>query len=360
MAKSNYYGLILAGGRGTRFWPLSRKSRAKQVLPFFGGRSLIQQTVDRLKPVLPPERMWILTNEALRSEIVRQLPEVPPRQILAEPAQRNTAPAIGLAAQVLYGLDREAVMGVFPSDHIVLRPARFLRFIRAAYHAGAEGRLAVLGLQPRWPETGYGYIEFPKGVRAGSLTVHAVKGFREKPDLKTAKRFVAAGNYCWNAGMFFWRAATMLDELRQHLPRTASLLSGLPLFTDRDFFPRLADVFPRCENISIDYAVMEKSKNVAGLACDDVGWNDVGSWNAVYDLEKHDAGDNAARGHAIFAQESTGNYVNAERKLVALVGVKDLVVVDTPDALLICNRHEAQKVAELVKLLEEEKLDGLL
>src|SRR6185503_11439197 len=150
---SHYYGLILAGGRGTRFWPRSRKTHSKQVLNVVGERTLIQATVDRLRPLVPPERIWILTNDHLRDEIVRQLPEVPPRQILAEPAQRNTAPAIGLAAQILYGLDHEAVMGVFPSDHIVLRPARFLRFVRAAYHTGASGRLTVLGIQPRWAET---------------------------------------------------------------------------------------------------------------------------------------------------------------------------------------------------------------
>ncbi len=360
MAKSNYYGLILAGGRGTRFWPLSRKNRAKQVLPFFGGRSLIQQTVDRLKPVLPPERMWILTNDALRDEIIRQLPEVPPRQILAEPAQRNTAPAIGLAAQILYGLDHDAVMGVFPSDHIVLRPARFLRFVRAAYHTGASGRLTVLGIQPRWPETGYGYIEFPKNVRPGSLTAFPVQRFREKPELKAAKRYVAAGNYAWNGGMFFWRAATLLEELRKYLPKTASLLDSLPLFTDRQYMPRLADLFPRAENISIDFAVMEKSKIVSGLLCDDVGWNDVGSWNAVYELEKHDHAGNTVRGMAVFTEESGGNYVNAPGKLVAMVGVQDLVVVDTPDSLLICRRDQAQKVGDLVKLLEMEKLDDLL
>src|SRR5271165_7102485 len=165
---SHLYGLILAGGRGTRFWPRSRRANAKQVLKFFGDRSLIQQTVDRLRPVLPPDRIWILTNDHLRAEIVKQLPEVPKKQILAEPAQRNTAPAIGLAAHILQSIDPQAVMGVFPSDHVISKPARYLQFIRPALAAAARGKIVVLGIQARWPETGYGYIEFPKKVKAGS------------------------------------------------------------------------------------------------------------------------------------------------------------------------------------------------
>src|SRR6516165_1004164 len=176
------YGLILAGGRGTRFWPRSRRRSAKQVLRFFGERSLIQQTVDRLNPLIPPERIWVLTNEHLQREIASQLPEVPRRQIIAEPAQRNTAPAIGLAAHIIGSLDPDAVMGVFPADHIIQRPSRYVRLLRPAFRAAAQGRIAVLGIQPRWPETGYGYVEFPEGVEPGSVTPSKVLSFREKPD----------------------------------------------------------------------------------------------------------------------------------------------------------------------------------
>lgn len=359
MAKKNYYGLILAGGRGTRFWPLSRRARAKQVLRLFGERSLIQQTVDRLRPVLPPERLWILTSQPLRAEIVRQLPEVPPRQILAEPVARNTAPAIGLAAGILGSLDPDAVMGVFPSDHVIARPRRYQQFVRAAFRAAEQDRLVVLGIQPRWPETGYGYIEFPPGSTGGTLRPIPVLRFREKPNLETAREFVAAGRYYWNAGMFFWRASVILDALRRCLPKTATLLAGLPAFSHPRFRARWKEIFPRCENISIDYAVLEKAGNVVGFASDDFGWNDVGSWNAIYELCCAGPQANVAAADSL-VEASTGNYIHAPGKLVALLGVNDLVVVDTGDALLIADRHRAQQVGDLVKILEQRQRHELL
>jgi mannose-1-phosphate guanylyltransferase len=351
------YGLILAGGRGTRFWPRSRRSRAKQVLPFFGDRSLIQQTVDRLKPVLPPDRIWILTNDHLRAEIVRQLPEVPKNQILAEPAQRNTAPAIGLAAHILQSIDPQAVMGVFPADHVIGKPRDYVRLVKPAFKLAEAGKIAVLGIQPRWPETGYGYIEFPEHVEPN--TSADVRSFREKPDAKTAEQFLAAGNFYWNAGMFFWRTSVLLDALRQFLPNTASLIDSLPPFANRTFSSKLRTTFPKTENISIDYAVLERASNVSGIAAGDIGWNDVGSWNAVYELHKRDQNGNAVRADALI-ESSTGNYVDAPKKLIALLGVKDLIVVDTPDALLIADRHRAQQVGDLVKRLEKSSREDLL
>ena len=357
--KSTYYGLRLAGGRGTRFWPRSRRASSKQVLRFLGERSLIQQTVDRLRPLLPPERIWILTNDHLRAEIVSQLPEVPKAQILAEPAQRNTAPAIGLAAQILHGIDPESVMGVFPADHMISKPARYLRWVRPALQAAAAGKIAVLGTQPRWPETGYGYIQFPKGIAAGARDPLPVRKFKEKPNAKTAQRYLKAGNYYWNAGMFFWKTEVLLGALREFLPKTATLLASLPPFGHKRFSSKLSQTFPLCENISIDYAVLEKASGVVGFASDDFGWNDVGSWNAVYELLPHDADSNAVRGD-LLTHSSTGNYVDAPGKLVALLGVKDLIVVDTLDALLIADRSRAQEVGELVKQLERKKRDNLL
>ena len=355
----NYYGLILAGGRGTRFWPRSRRKNAKQVLSILGERSLIQSTVERLTPLIPPERLWVLTNEHLRDEIVRQLPSIPRRQILAEPVQRNTAPAIGLAAHILHSIDRDAVMGVFPSDHVIAKPRRYLQLARAAFRAAQSGKIAVLGIAPRWAETGYGYIEFPRGTRAGSLDSVRVLRFREKPDARTAAKYVAAKRFYWNAGMFFWRANVVLEALRRHLPKTATLLASLPGFADRQFAAKLSQTYQLCENISIDYAVLERADNVFGLACDEIGWNDVGSWNAVYELLPKDGGANATRSTVICA-DSRGNYIDAGKKLVALVGANNLIVVDTPDALLIADRERAQQVGDIVKLLEQNRREDLL
>jgi mannose-1-phosphate guanylyltransferase len=355
----HHYGLILAGGRGTRFWPRSRKRSAKQVLNVVGERSLIQATVDRLTPVIPPERLWVLTNDHLRDTIIRQLPEVPKQQILAEPMQRNTAPAIGLAAQILHSLDPQSVMGVFPSDHVIGKTPVYRAVLKAAFKGAAAGNLMVVGIQPRWPETGYGYVEFPKGVQSGASTSIPVRKFHEKPELPKAKRYVNAGNYYWNSGMFFWRTDVLLEQLRLHLPRTATLLASLPPFGARSFQAQLKQAFPLCDSISIDYAVLEKAGNVHGIAAGDFGWNDVGSWNAVYELLERDAQGNSIALESI-ALDSHNNFVDARGKLVALVGVRDLLVVDTPDALLVAHRDHAQRVGEIVKALEKRNRHDLL
>jgi mannose-1-phosphate guanylyltransferase len=359
MPSSHRYALIMAGGRGTRFWPRSRKRNAKQVLRFFGQSSLIQQTVDRLKAVVPPENVWVITNEYLQKEIRSQLPEVPKAQIIAEPAQRNTAPCIGLAAKILCELDPEAVLGVFPADHLIFKEARFRNFVKAAYKAAASHDVVVLGIQPQWAETGYGYIEFPQNVKPGAPEAQAVTSFREKPDGATAEEFVKAGNFFWNAGMFFWKASTVQDLMRRHLPKTATLLAGLPPLKSRSFGAKLAEIYPLCENISVDYGIMEKASSVAGIAIDDIGWNDVGSWEAVYNLAQKDKAQNAVRGGDLVVENSRGNYVDAA-KTVALVGVEDLVIVDTPDALLVAHRSKAQDVSKLVKTLEKQNREELL
>ncbi len=341
----------MAGGRGTRFWPRSRRARAKQVLRVLGERSLIQQTWDRLRPLLPSERFWVITNAALRDEIVRQLPEAPPGQIIAEPAARNTAPCIGLAARILLAQDPDAVMGVFPADHVITRPAVFRRLVRQAYRAALRDQLVVLGIRPRGPETGYGYIEFA-GAR--------VRRFHEKPDAATARRYVRSGQFYWNSGMFVWKAAVIDAALRRYLPRAAGALDRIP---DRPggvkFDTSLRTAYPRCDDISIDYAVMEKADNVAGIRCPEFGWNDVGSWNAVYQLLPHDRHGNVGRTQALF-HRSAGNYVDAPGKFVALVGVDDVMVVETDDALLVGRRDRAQEVSEVVQALQKQGLEDLL
>jgi len=361
---ANYYALILAGGRGTRFWPRSRKRHPKQVLSVTGGDTLIQETVSRLEKLIPPERVWILTNDYVRDEIVAQLPRVPAAQIISEPVARNTAPAIGLAAHILHSIDPDAVFGVFPADHVIGNPDHFVELLEPAFAAAEAGQICVLGVEPRWAETGYGYIEFPAGTARGTLEPVRVNTFQEKPKAEVAEAFLKAGRYSWNAGMFFWRAGTILQALRTYLPKTATILGSLPAFADPEFSERLAAAFPLCENISIDYGVMQNVvqaplPGVTGIACDDFGWNDVGSWEAVYQLLPKDTAENAVRSELI-AHQATGNYVDCGGKLVALIGVDNLIVVDTPDALLIVHRDRAQQVGDLVKQLDAARREELL
>ena len=359
MATRNHYGVILAGGRGTRFWPRSRRRSPKQLLSFLNTRSLLWNTVERLQPLVPPERIWVLTSDELRRQVMRELPEVPGRQVVAEPAARNTGPCIALAAQILAGLDPDAVLGIFPADHHVERPSRLRRVVRAAFKEAEKGSLVVVGINPRWPETGYGYVEFPKDATPGSLAPVPVLRFREKPDQSTAQEYVAARRFYWNSGMFFWRADVFLDAFRRHLPKTASLLARLPRFGARTFPRQLAELYPCAESISVDYAVLEKAAGVMGLAAEEFGWNDLGSWRAVYELLAAKPGANVTRTDALLIA-SQGAYVDAPGKLAVLLGCDNLVVVDTPDALLIADRARAQQVGDVVRVLEKLKRDDLL
>ncbi len=229
--------------------------------------------------------------------------------------------------------------------------------MKAALKGAAQGKIMVVGIEPRWPETGYGYVEFPRGSKTGELA--RVKKFHEKPELPKAKRYLAAGNYFWNSGMFFWRCDALLDELRKHLPKTATILASLPKYGSSRYAAALADSFPRCENISIDFAVLEKAKDVHGVPAADFGWNDVGSWNAVYELQDRDEDGNAILADSVVL-DSGDNFVDARGKMVALLGVKGLIIVDTPDALLVASRDRAQQVGDVVRALEKLKREDLL
>lgn len=368
MAKNpNFYPVILAGGRGTRFWPLSRKKQAKQLLALDGKQTMIQQTVARLLPLAPAQKFWVITNEDLRPLIAKQLPKLPKSQILAEPVGRNTAPAIGLAAFLLLRENPDAVIGMFPSDHVIADEKRFRETMERGTELAAAGEnIVVLGIRPNRAETGYGYIEAGGLFQGDALHV---RRFTEKPNAERATEFVAAGNYFWNSGMFLWSAQTLAGALKEHLPKTANLLEEIAAaFGTSKFAATFKRLYPKCENISVDYAVLEprsaKGEKAGRIFClpADFGWNDLGSWTALH--EHHSAKSSLPEGNLVassgnFLLNARGNYVHAPDKFVAAVGVEDLVIVETPDALLITTRQHAQDVGKVVKYLDEKKLHKL-
>jgi mannose-1-phosphate guanylyltransferase len=365
--KSVFYPVILAGGRGTRFWPLSRRRMAKQLLPLNSKKSMIQETVERLLPLAKAKQFWVITNGELRQAIARQLKKLENKQILAEPAGRNTAPAIGLAAFLLERNNPEAVIGMFPSDHVIGNEKNFRRDIQKAAKIAAAGKnIVVIGIPPTRAETGYGYIEVGERERTGVLPV---RRFTEKPSGSLAEQFVKAGNYFWNSGMFVWSARTLANALREHVPNTAPLLEEIAAsYGSRKFEKTFAKLYPSCENISIDYAVLEprsaKGVGKSGIYCipASFAWNDLGSWAALYEHRNEGQKDseNVIQAEESFALNATGNFVHSQQKFVALVGVNDLVVVETEDALLITTREHSQDVGKVVKHLDEKKLGRLV
>ena len=360
----DFHPVILAGGRGTRFWPLSRKRRAKQVLALDGDSTMIQQTVARLAPLTREKNLWIITNHDLQPVIASQLPELRREQILAEPAARNTAPAIGLAAFLIEREDPNAIIGMFPSDHVIGNERRFRKDLEKALKiAGAGENIVVMGVKPTRPETGYGYIE--TGEKAHGI--FRVRRFTEKPNAEKASEFLEAGNYLWNSGMFIWGARTLANAIREHLPETAPFLEEIAAsFGTKKFETTFKKLYEKCENISVDYAVLEprsaKGERKSNLYCipADFGWNDLGSWAALYEHSMNGGALNVVRAEKSYSLEATGNFVHAPNKFVAVVGVKNLVVVDTDDALLITTRERAQDVGKIVKHLDEKKLEKLL
>jgi mannose-1-phosphate guanylyltransferase len=347
------YAVIMAGGSGTRFWPLSRRRHPKQLLELFGNGTLLEQTVKRLRPTIPPERIFVYTNELVWREVCRRLPEVPRAHIVAEPASRNTAPTLGVAAHEILRRDSEGLMVVLPADHVIGQPAHFLRVLRAGCEtADAEGTSVVIGLKPTRPETGFGYVRV--GAREGRVAgqdVYRVEKFTEKPPLPVARRYLASGRYLWNGGMFIWRASTLLENFARHQPKMAKQFARLAAEGGVRSAKAFRRVFPQFKKISIDYAIMEKISGILAVSAE-IGWNDVGSWSVVYDLSAKDHDGNVLPKRSL-CLNSHGNIIVSERSFVVAVGVRDLVIVETDDALLICPRERSQEVGEAVKALEK-------
>jgi mannose-1-phosphate guanylyltransferase len=351
---SHVHAVILAGGSGTRFWPASRRQLPKQLLPLAGeaGESLIAATVRRITPIVPPGRVWISTSTSLVDATLAALPAVPRAHALAEPLARNTAPCIGWASATIARTDPDAIIAVLPADHFIADEAAFRDTLTIALRAADEGWMATIGLVPTRAETGYGYIEVGDRVADG---VHAATAFVEKPDRERAQAYVRGGRHLWNGGMFFFRADVMKRAIAQHLPALAAGLDRIDQAAARGEEARaLAEVFPTLPSISLDHGVMEKAGRIA-VVPGSFGWNDVGSWQVAWEMGDKDAAGNLVPAGTI-AIDAKNNLVRdfsggAGRKRWALVGVNDLVVVETEDAVLVMPRERAQDVRAVVEAL---------
>ena len=341
----------MAGGGGTRLWPLSRRDRPKQLLPLVGERSMFQIAIERLAPMLPMDHIVVVTGADMLAPMRRQVPELPPENFIAEPMGRDTAPAIGLGAIHIQARDPEAIIAVLTADHYIADTARFRQVLRVAAQVAADGSIATLGIRPDRPYTGFGY------VRQGALwrildgvEVFEAREFTEKPDLARAETFVRSGEYSWNSGMFVWQVSRVMAELERQRPALYRQLQTIAGTLGGDSYAdTLAQIWPETERISIDYAVMEGASNVRVIPVE-MGWSDIGSWSALYDL----LGD--GKSNVIRAPEDSlmldthGSLIISER-LVATIGLDDLIVVDTPDVLLVCRRDRAQDVKSVVDWL---------
>lgn len=357
------YIVILAGGSGTRFWPLSRTSRPKQLISISGDRTMLQRTVERVLP-LKPKRIMIVTNVLQAEETRRQVSGYHgvPIDVLAEPVARNTAPAIGLAATIIAAHDPRGVMAVLPADHFIRDEDALRTTLIAAGRTAKNGFLVTLGIVPSRPETGYGYIEADTDLRGQGP--FPVRRFVEKPPLEDALRYLEEGSYFWNSGMFIWRCDTILEEMKRHMPDLFSLLTEISFHGDvwelSDLQSQIRKILPRAASISIDYGIMERSDRVQVLPVE-MGWSDVGSWSALPEVVEPD-GDGTVSikcaGH--IAIDSRDCLIYGDGRLVATLGVDNLIVVSTPDALLVCHRERAQDVKRVVAELSARGMDPLL
>jgi mannose-1-phosphate guanylyltransferase len=364
MPDQHEYAVIMAGGVGTRLWPRSRESHPKQLLHLMGDGTMIQNTVARLQPLVPPERILIVTNETQVPGVRDQIPSIPDHNIIAEPFGRNTAPCIGLAATILNKRDPNAVMIVLPADHWIENVREFQNRLRVGLDvAQAKHGLVTLGIQPNRPETGYGYIQWkedPKELEQfAEQNVRTVRTFAEKPDRTTAQRFLESGDFLWNSGMFIWRTDVILGEFERYLPDMHKQLCDLGAPVERvPDAAELEQVYRHIVPISIDYGIMEKAKNVFVLSCD-FGWSDVGSWDETFRLSRKDKDGNSMVGD-VFAFDTENSFVRSNGRMIATIGMKDVIVVDSDDALLVCHSGESQNVQKVVDYLRRKKITKLL
>ncbi len=355
------YGVILAGGSGTRFWPKSREQVPKQLLKICGKGTLVQNTVERLLPLIPIENIFLVTNALHALETCRQMDAFGflPSQLLAEPVGKNTAPAIALAARILAEENPDAIMAVFPADHVVQDPENFRRILEQGKEVAEKDYLVTLGIPPSRAETGYGYIKKGSPLEEAPKAF-AVEQFMEKPDAQTAESCIQDGGYFWNCGVFLWKVSVLLDEIKTHLPDLYNRLDSIVSHTvenKRTFHYRLLDekgkeLYESLASISIDYGILEKSRRVA-LVPANIQWNDVGAWNALEEVLEKDANGNVVTENVV-PMDCSGSIIQGEDRLIAAIGLKDVVVVDTPDALLVCDKNQAQKVKKLVGKLKTE------
>ena len=353
------HAVIMAGGIGARFWPLSRRRKPKQLLDLLGEGTLLDQTLQRIAPLIPPERRWIVTNQE-QMEMIRDSAAAPEVSVILEPMGRNTAPAIGLAAVHLLRYDPDAVMLVLPADHRIQNNDAFRQCLQAAADLVADSdTLVTIGIEPTRPETGYGYIQIDRLAKPLAENIYRVKTFAEKPNLEVARRFFESGEFVWNSGIFVWRADVIMQQISDHLPQWYSGLQEIAVALgtpSEDAVTRR--IFSALKGISIDYGVMEHATRVA-VVRGTFQWSDVGSWDEVWRLVAQDENGNALRGNAQVV-EGRNNLILAGDKLIAVVGMNDLIVVDSGDALLICPREGSQQVRALVDKLEKEGLDPYL
>ncbi len=336
--------VIMAGGRGERFWPRSRFHKPKQLQAIAGSETMLQMTVKRMQPLIPLEQIYIVTDQKLEREVKRQLPGLPERNVIAEPVGRNTAAAVGLSAVQIGRLDEDATLAVLPADHLIFDEKEFLACLSiGAKVAREKNRLVVFGIKPDRPETGYGYIKAGGEI---SEKVYEVETFVEKPDEKTAKKFLASGRYYWNSGMFVWKYSVIMAAIEKHMPR---LFTGLQKIRTAPKKEVITEVYEKIENISIDYGVMEKAQNRV-MVMGDFRWDDIGSWLAMERIWQKDGEGNVSQGKFV-GIDTHNSIIVGDKTLVATIGISNMIVVTTDDAILICPKEKAQEVKKMIRKL---------